>query len=338
MDLTTQYLGMTIKNPLVPSASPLSRSVDTARELEDAGASAIIMWSLFEEAITAESESMVRFLHHQETGFAEADDGFLPSWQDFESGLDLYLDNLRRLKEALAIPVIASLNGVTRGGWIRHAKELEQAGADALELNVYYVAGDITRSGAEVEQRYLDLLADLEGEIAIPINMKLSPSFSSVGNMALRLAEAGAAGVALFNRFYQPDINTDSLRLQPSLHPSTSTEALLAMRWIAILYGRIEGLSLGATGGIHTPEDAIKLLLAGADVVHLCSALLAKGPAHLGRILVGITDWMEEQGFESLSDFRGRVSALEVPNPAELERANYVSILDSYSFSPGVMV
>ena len=338
MDLTTQYLGMTIKNPLVPSASPLSRSVDTARELEDAGASAIIMWSLFEEAITAESESMVRFLHHQETGFAEADDGFLPSWQDFESGLDLYLDNLRRLKEALEIPVIASLNGVTRGGWIRHAKELEQAGADALELNVYYVAGDITRSGAEVEQRYLDLLADLEGEIAIPINMKLSPSFSSVGNMALRLAEAGAAGVALFNRFYQPDINTDSLRLQPSLHPSTSTEALLAMRWIAILYGRIEGLSLGATGGIHTPEDAIKLLLAGADVVHLCSALLAKGPAHLGRILVGITDWMEEQGFESLSDFRGRVSALEVPNPAELERANYVSILDSYSFSPGVMV
>lgn len=338
MDLTTQYLGMTIKNPLVPSASPLSKSLDSARELEDAGAAAIIMWSLFEEAVTAESESMVRFLHHQETGFAEADDGFLPDWQDFESGLDLYLDNLRRLKEGLEIPVIASLNGVTRGGWIKHARELEQAGADALELNVYYVAGDISQSGAEVEQRYLDLLADLKGEISIPINMKLSPSFSSIGHMVRRLGETGASGVALFNRFYQPDINIDNLRLQPSLHPSTSHDALLAMRWIALIYGRVDGLSLGATGGVHTPEDAIKLLLAGADVVHLCSALLAHGPAHLGRVLNGISDWMEEQGFESVGDFRGRVSALEIPNPAELERANYVNILDSYSFSPGVMV
>jgi dihydroorotate dehydrogenase (fumarate) len=168
--------------------------------------------------------------------------------------------------------------------------------------------------------------------------MKLSPAFSSVGNLVTQMAAAGANGVALFNRFYQPDINIDTLRLQPSLHPSTSAEALLAMRWIAILYGRIEGLSLGATGGGHTPEDAIKLLLAGADVVHLCSALLAKGPAYLSQIERGISDWMEEQGFESVSDFRGRVSALSVPNPAEFERSNYVHILDSYSFSPGVMV
>lgn len=338
MDLTTQYLGLTLKNPLVPSASPLSRSLDLARELEDSGASALIMWSLFEEAITAESESMARFLHQQETGFAEAEAGFLPDWEDFESMLDVYLENIRRLKEALEIPVIASLNGVTQGGWIRHARELEQAGADALELNVYYVAGDITLTGAQVEERYLSLLKDLRGHIQIPINMKLSPSFSSIGNLVTQLATAGASGVALFNRFYQPNINIDTLRLQPSLHPSTSAEALLAMRWIAILYGRIEGLSLGATGGVHTPEDAIKLLLAGADVVHLCSALLAKGPAYLRQIEQGITEWMETQGFESVEDFRGLVSALSIPNPAEFERSNYVNILDSYSFSPGVMI
>ncbi len=338
MDLTTRYLGLTIKNPFVPSASPLTKGVDMARELEDNGAAAVIMWSLFEEAISAESESMVRFLHHQEIGFAEAGDGFLPAWQDFESGLDLYLDNIRRLKDALDIPVIASLNGVTTSGWISHAKELEEAGADALELNVYYVAADIGQTGAEVEQRYLDLLTELRSQIQLPVNMKLSPSFSSVGNMVNRLAAAGANGVALFNRFYQPDINIDSLRLQPSLHPSTSADALLAMRWIAILYGRVNGLSLGATGGVHIPDDAIKLLLAGADVVHLCTALLAKGPAYLSRFIDGLTGWMAEQGFDSVEEFRGRVSALTVPNPAEFERANYVNILDSYSFSPGVMV
>jgi dihydroorotate dehydrogenase (fumarate) len=337
MDLTTKYLGMEIKNPLVPSASPLSRSIDMARELEDSGAAAIIMWSLFEESITSESESMVRFLHHQEIGFAEADAGFLPDFQDFAGGTERYLENLRKLKEALDIPVIASLNGVTPGGWIEHSKELEQAGADALELNVYYVAGDIEQSGAEVEQRYLTLLQELRDPIKIPINMKLSPAFSSVSNMVKRLEAAGTNGVALFNRFYQPDINVESMRLQPSLHPSTSAEALLAMRWIALLYGRTE-VSLGATSGIHTPEDAIKLLLAGADVVHMCSALLTRGPSYLKHILEGLTDWMEEQGFESVNDFRGRVSALSIANPAEFERANYVHVLDSYSFSPGVMV
>ncbi len=338
MDLTTKYLGLDLKNPLVPSASPLSKSVEMAKELEDSGASAIIMWSLFEEAITSESESMVRFLHHQDIGFGEANSGFIPAWHDFENGLELYLENIRRLKEALDIPVIASLNGVTPSGWISHAKELEQAGADALELNVYYIAGDITQTAAQVEDRYLTLLKDLRGQIQLPINMKLSPTFSSIGRMVTELAGAGANGVALFNRFYQPDINIDTLRLQPSLHPSTSAEALLAMRWIALLYGRVDNLSLGATGGVHTSEDAIKLLLAGADVVHLCSVLLAKGPKYVGRILDGITDWMGEQGFESVADFRGRVSALTVPNPAEFERANYVNILDSYSFSAGVMV
>jgi dihydroorotate dehydrogenase (fumarate) len=338
MDLTTKYLGFDLKNPIVPSASPLSKSIDQAKKLEDAGAAALIMYSLFEEAITAETETMNRFLHQQDTGFAEADDGFLPDWQDFSTGLEQYLDNLRQLKEALDIPVIASLNGVTPGGWIAHGKELEQAGADALELNVYYVAADIDQTGAQVEERYLEILRALKAQIGIPINMKLSPSFSSVGNMVTRLSGAGADGVALFNRFYQPDINIDSLRLQTSLHPSTSAEALLAMRWIAILYGRIDGLSLGATGGIHTADDAIKLLLAGADVVHLCSTLLRNGAGQVTQILNGLTDWMVDQGFESLDDVRGRVSALSVPNPAEFERANYVNIIDGYSFAPGVMV
>jgi dihydroorotate dehydrogenase (fumarate) len=338
MDLTTKYLGFDLKNPIVPSASPLSKSIDQAKELEDNGASALIMYSLFEEAITAESETMNRFLHQQGTGFAEAEDGFLPDWQDFSTGLEQYLDNLRKLKEALDIPVIASLNGVTPGGWIVHGKELEQAGADALELNVYYVAADIGKTSAEVEDRYLDILRALKAQISIPINMKLSPSFSSVGNMVQRLADAGADGVSLFNRFYQPDINIDSLRLQPSLHPSTSAEALLAMRWIAILYGRIDGLSLGATGGIHTPDDAIKLLLAGTDAVHLCSTLLKNGAGQVSRILTGLEAWMEEQSFESIEDVRGRVSALSVPNPADFERANYVNIIDGYSFASGVMV
>ena len=338
MDLTTKYLGFDLKNPIVPSASPLSKSIDQAKKLEDAGAAALIMYSLFEEAITAETETMNRFLHQQDTGFAEADDGFLPDWQDFSTGLEQYLDNLRQLKEALDIPVIASLNGVTPGGWIAHGKELEQAGADALELNVYYVAADIDQTGAQVEERYLEILRALKAQIGIPINMKLSPSFSSVGNMVKRLSGAGADGVALFNRFYQPDINIDGLRLQTSLHPSTSAEALLAMRWIAILYGRIDGLSLGATGGIHTADDAIKLLLAGADVVHLCSTLLRNGTGQVTQILNGLTDWMVDQGFESLEDVRGRVSALSVPNPAEFERANYVNIIDGYSFAPGVMV
>jgi len=338
VDLTTKFLGLDIKNPLVPSASPLTRSIAMARELEDNGAAAVIMWSLFEEAVTAESESMVRFLHHQETGFGEAEGGFLPAWSDFDNGLDLYLENVRRLKESLAIPVIASLNGVTPTGWISAAKDLQQAGADALELNVYYIAGDINQTPAQVEDRYLTLLRELRGQVALPINMKLSPAFSSLGNTIKRMADAGANGVALFNRFYQPDINIEGLRLQPSLQPSTSADALLAMRWIALLYGRIDGLSIGATGGVHTAEDAIKLLLAGADVVHLCSSLLARGPGHLAQILKGLTSWMEEQGFESLADFRGRVSALAVPNPAEFERANYVNVLDSYSFSAGVMV
>nr|VFJ87823.1 MAG: dihydroorotate dehydrogenase (fumarate) [Candidatus Kentron sp. LFY]VFJ89472.1 MAG: dihydroorotate dehydrogenase (fumarate) [Candidatus Kentron sp. LFY] len=336
MDLTTKYLGMEIKNPLVPSASPLSKSLDTARQLEDAGAAAIVMFSLFEEAIVAEEEALIRFLHHQDTGFGEAE-SFLPAQEDFVSSLDRYLNQLRAIKETLEIPVIASLNGVTPSGWIKHARVLEEAGADALELNVYFVAANPEQSGSEVEQRYLTLLHDLKQHISIPVNMKLSPSFSSVSHMVKRLGKAGADGVALFNRFYQPNINIDTMRLVPNLFPSNSTDALLAMRWIAILHGRTE-LSLGATGGIHGAEDAIKLLLAGADVVHLCTVLLDRGPAYLGNILQDIQSWMEQHGFDDIHEMRGRVSQYTVADPSELERANYVNVLDSYSVSPGAWV
>jgi dihydroorotate dehydrogenase (fumarate) len=334
MDLTTRYLGMTLKSPFVPSASPLSRSIEDAKRLEDNGAAAIIMYSLFEEAVTAEEETMVRFLHHQDTGFAEAE-SFLPDHYDFSNGQDRYLENLQALKQALDIPVIASLNGTTPGGWISHAQEMEQAGADALELNIYQVAADIDVSGSEIEQRYIELLTQLKQQVSIPINMKLSPAFSSVANMVKQLEATGAGGVSLFNRFYQPDINIDTLRLSSSLHTSTSAEILLAMRWIAILHGRT-GLSLGATGGVHTSEDAIKLLLAGADVVHLCSLLLEQGPTAVAKIISGLESWMEEMGFESIDEVRGRVSQQAVSDPSAFERVNYVHIIDSFNHSPGV--
>ncbi|HEB94834.1 MAG TPA: dihydroorotate dehydrogenase-like protein [Sedimenticola thiotaurini] len=335
MDLTTEYLGMTLKNPLVPSASPLSRSLEMARMMEDAGAAALVMYSLFEEAVTAEEEAMVRFLHHQETGFGEAD-SFLPDHMDFPGELDRYLEQVAALKATLEIPVIASLNGVTNGGWIDHAKEIQDAGADALELNVYYIAADIDTPCSEVEQRYVELLRELKQHIRIPINMKLSPAFSALGHMLRQLEAAGAGGVSLFNRFYQPDIDIHNLRLTPTLHPSTSREVLLPMRWIALLYGRT-GLSLGATSGVHTVDDVIKLLLAGADVVHLCSLLLEKGPLQIRHLLSDLQQWMEEQGFDGVSDVRGRLSHLNVPNPAELERSNYIQVLDSYSPGRGVL-
>jgi dihydroorotate dehydrogenase (fumarate) len=335
MDLKTKYLGLELSSPIVPNSSPLSRSLDMCRQLEDGGAGALIMYSLFEEAITSEEQSMVRFLHHQSIGSAEAD-SFLPDHVDFSGALDRYLENLRLLKEGLQIPVIASLNGVTPGGWIEQARELEKAGADALELNVYYIAGDITQSSAEVESRYLELLKSLRQEISIPINMKLGPWFSSIGYLIKQLEDTGANGVALFNRFYQPDIDIESMNLQPSLHPSSSIESLMAMRWIAILHGRT-GLSLGATTGIHTAEDAIKLLLAGADVVHMVSALLKHGPGHIQQVRIGIEEWMDENGFESVDEFRGRVSQAAIPNPSDFERANYVNVLDSYSQSTGVL-
>lgn len=334
VDLRTRYLGLELDNPLVPSASPLSRSLDTARVLEDAGAGAIVMYSLFEEELRHEEEAATRFLIDQEIGFGEAQ-SFLPLSDAYQHGLDQYLEQLQRLKRHLQIPVVASLNGVSLDGWICHGRALEDAGADALELNVYYVAADVHESGELIESRYLELLRELRAAVSLPIAMKLSPQFSSVPHMVKSLEQEGVQGVALFNRFYQPDIDLETLRVVPRLHLSSSRDALWAMRWIAILYGRVN-LTLAATGGVHTAADAVKMLLAGADVVHLCSALLQQGPGYLTQVRRGLEQWLEQSAFDSVAQMQGSASHLHSNDPTALERANYVAVLDNYTTGPGV--
>jgi dihydroorotate dehydrogenase (fumarate) len=334
IDLSTTYMGLALSNPLVPSASPQTRSLDTARQLEDAGAAAIVMHSLFEEELSHQEESMDRFLIHQDIGHAEAD-SFLPFHPEYKHGLDQYLEQLQALKQALDIPVIASLNGISLHGWLKHGKELEQAGADALELNVYYVAADPNQSAADVEKRYLDILRELRRHVTLPIAMKLSPQFSALPHFVSQLEKAGADAVSLFNRFYQPDIELESGSIIPHLQLSRPAEALLAIRWIAILYGRVS-LSLAATGGIHNASDAAKLLLSGADIIHLCSVLLKNGPQYLAEIKRGLEEWLERSEYDSVSDLKGRLSQSHVDDPSAFEHANYVWVLDSYTPARGV--
>ncbi|HNQ05462.1 MAG TPA: dihydroorotate dehydrogenase-like protein [Thiobacillaceae bacterium] len=333
-DLSTDYLGLGLRNPLVPSASPLSRHLDSALRLEDAGAAALVMYSLFEEELDAEAAMADRFLVNGHLGHGEAD-GFLPGHGDFTSGLDRYLEQLRRLKERLEIPVVASLNGVSPSGWVELGKELQQAGADALELNVYHVAADGDQPAETVETRYLGLLTALRQTVSLPIVMKLSPYFSSLPHFVRQLEQAGARGVALFNRFFQPDIDLESLRVENRLTLSRSDEALLRITWIAILHGRTR-LTLAATGGVHGPQEAIKLLLAGADVVHMASCLLQHGPQRLTDILRGLERWMMEKEYDSVAQLKGSMSQQHLPDPTVLARANYLHVLDSYSFASGV--
>ena len=328
IDLTTRYLGLALKNPFVPSSSPLSKQLDRAKQLEDHGAAALVMYSLFEEEIEAEEAVAHDLGHHQDIGHGEAS-SYLPMYDDYPSHRDEYLGQLRKLKEALDIPVIASLNGTSPGGWVRHARAIEEAGADALELNVYHVAADITESGKLVEDRVLKTVHELRGQVQLPIGLKLSTSFSSVGNLVQRVDAVGADGVALFNRFYQPDIDLDDLTTVQSLHLSNSADSLLAMRWIAILFGRVD-LSLAATGGVHTAEDALKLLLCGADVTYMCSALLTAGPGHLDEMLSGVTTWMEDNEYESVEQLKGSLSQMHCPDPVAFERGNYIEILSRF--------
>ncbi|MEW6415503.1 MAG: dihydroorotate dehydrogenase-like protein [Pseudomonadota bacterium] len=334
MDLSTAYLGLALKNPLVPSASPLTRDLDTALRLEDAGAAALVMHSLFEEELRAEDAMLDRFLVHADLGHAESD-GFLPDLDAYRGGLERYVTHLHRLKRRLEIPVVASLNGVSADGWVELGRELELAGVDALELNVYHVAADMQQPGHAVEARYLELLADLRRVVNLPIAMKLSPYFSSLPNFVKQLEAAGAQGVALFNRFYQPDIDLDEMRMIDRLHLSTAAEALLRIRWIAILHGRTR-LTLAATGGVHSAGEALKLLLAGADVVHLASCLLAHGPEKLTEILAGVQNWMEEKEYESLAQLQGSMSQQNLPDPSIVARASYLRVLDSFTARPGV--
>jgi len=334
IDLSTDYLGLRLKNPLVPSASPLSRNIDTALRLEDAGAAALVMYSLFEEELHAEDAMLERFLLHAELGHGEAD-SFLPDFGEFQGGLERYLSHLHQLKRRLEIPVVASLNGVSPSGWVELGRALEQAGADALELNVYHVAADMLESGEAVEARYLSLLRELRSVVSLPIVMKLSPFFSSLPNFVKQLELAGAQGVALFNRFYQPDIDLDKLIVVDQLHLSYPDEALLRIRWLSILHGRTQ-LTLAATGGVHSESEALKLLLVGADVVHLASCLLQHGPDKLTEILAAMQNWMEEKEYESVAQLKGSMSQKNLSDPAAMARSSYLRVLDSFSPRPGV--
>lgn len=339
IDLSTDYVGLKLKNPLVPSASPLSRTLDGALALEDAGASALVMHSLFEEELRAEEGMADRFLLHADLGNAEAD-GFLPDDGQFQSCFDQYLEHLQKLKTRLEIPVIASLNGVSLSGWVELGKEMQQAGADALELNVYHVAADAIHSGAEVEVRYITLLHELRNVVKLPIIMKLSPFFSSLPHFIGQLEQAGANGVALFNRFMQPDIDLgespqDRLSMVEQLHLSYPDEVLLRMRWIAILRGRTP-LSLAATGGVHGYQEVMKLLLAGADVVHMTSCLLQHGPQRLAQILQDVERWMSEREYESVAQLKGSMSQKNLPDPSAVERASYIRAIRNFEPPRGV--
>jgi len=329
MDLTTDYLGLALKNPIVPSASPLSKNIDTAKRLEDAGASALVMYSLFEEEMIEEAENLDFLMEGQSLGTAEAD-SYLPVADCYKNCLDLYLEQLDKLKGALEIPVIASLNGVTNGGWIEHAKDIEEAGADALELNIYYIPTDITESGAEVENRYIDILKSVKQQVSIPVTCKLTSQFSSPGHLVKQLEIAGANGVSLFNRFYQPDINLQSLEIDPKLSLSSPYESLLRMHWIALIRGHTE-MSLAATGGIHDVQSVVKLLLVGADVTHLCSVLLKQGPDVVKTIIDNLAQWMDENDYESVSQLKGSLSQGKAINPIAFERVNYLEVLQGYS-------
>lgn len=329
MDLSTSYLGMTLKNPLVPSSSPLTRDLANLRQMEDAGAAAIVLYSLFEEQIDRESEVLDQYLTQGTESFAEAL-SYFPEAPEYRSGPDEYLEHLWRAKQALDIPIVASLNGVSSGGWIGYARDMEQAGADALELNVYYLPTNPHLSSSEVEQIYLDILRDVKSAVSIPVAMKLSPYFSSTAFMAHRLAEAGASGLVLFNRFYQPDLDLENLAVVPNLQLSSSHELRLPLPWTAILYGRVQ-TDLALTTGVHTVTDVLKGVAAGAAVTMMASELLQHGISRLTTLLDGIEEWLVELEYESLTQLQGSLSHMNCAEPAAFERANYMRVLSSYA-------
>ncbi len=330
MDLRTKYLGLDLKNPLYASPSPLSRDLGNIRRMEDAGASAVVLYSLFEEEINQESHALDRYLSDGTESYAEALTYFPEAPAYRAIGPDAYLEHIFRAKHAVNIPIIASLNGVSTGGWVRYAREMQGAGADALELNIYYVPTSIDLSSAEVEQIYIDLIHDVRASVQIPIAVKLSPYFSSTANMMHRLSEAGADGLVLFNRFYQPDLDLENLEVVPNLILSKSDEMRLPLRWIAILYGRIQA-DLALTTGVHTAQDALKAVAAGANVAMMTSEILQNGIGRFGEILHEMSRWLEEREYLSLEELQGSLSQKNVAAPAAFERANYIQIVRSYS-------
>lgn len=327
MDLTTTYMGLDLKHPLVPSASPLSKNVDSIRSLEDAGASAVVMYSLFEEQITHESHRLDYFLSYGTESFAEAL-SYFPEMSSYNIGPDEYLTLISKARTATNIPIIGSLNGVSSGGWIDYAQKIEQAGAHGLELNVYYLPTDPHLSGANVEQMYLDVLADVKQTVSIPVAMKLSPFFSATANIAHRLVLQGVNALVLFNRFYQPDFDLENLTVTPNLVLSDPNELRLPLRWVSILYGRIP-VDFAITSGVHTHLDVLKSMMAGAKVTMVASELLQHGLKRINEILAEMIWWMEEHEYESVKQMQGSLSQQNVAEPAAFERANYMKILNS---------
>ncbi len=328
MDLTTTYLGLKLRNPIVPSAGPLSHSIDSMKRLEDAGAAAVVMYSLFEEQIAHDSAELSHYLSYGTESFAESLTYF-PDVGEYNLGPDAYVELVRKAKESLSIPVIGSLNGITAGGWTDYARKIQQAGADALELNVYYISTDPDIPAREVEDRYAELLHAVKRSVTIPVAMKLSPYFSSLGHMARRLDNAGVDGLVLFNRFYQPDLDLENLEVLPNVILSTPQALRLPLRWIAILHGRIKA-NLAATSGIHTAEDVIKMLMAGADVTMMCSAPLKHGPEQITKTIAGVRQWMLDHEYVSVAQMKGSMSQKSVADPAAFERANYMKALQRY--------
>jgi dihydroorotate dehydrogenase (fumarate) len=322
IDLSTTYLGLKLRTPLVPSASPLSQELDSMRRLEDSGASAIVLGSLFEEQLRQESVELDHRLGEHNESFAEAL-SYLPEPSEFRLGPEGYLNYIQKAKKAVAVPVIASLNGATVGGWTAYAKQIQQAGADAIECNIYAIPSNPEIPAAEIEEQYIDIVKAVKSAVTIPVTVKLSPFFTNMANMAKRLDTAGADGLVLFNRFYQPDIDLEELEIHPNVLLSTPQALRLPLTWIGILYGRLR-LSLAATSGVHGPEDVIKLLMVGADVTMLCSALLRNGISHLGYIEEGLVRWMEKHEYESVQQMKGSMSQLRCPDPSAFERAQYM--------------
>ncbi len=329
IDLSTRYLGIGLKHPIVASASPLTGSIDSLKRLEDEGVAAVVLPSLFEEQIEHDEMATHNLMLYGSELSPEAS-GFFPEQQKYNTGPDRYLKLIADAKKALSVPVIASLNGYTPGGWTAIARQLEQAGADAIELNVYFLATKLDDSSAAVESRYIDLVKSVAGQVKVPVAVKVAPYFSAMANMANRLAQAGASGLVLFNRFLQPDIELEELQVTPHLVLSTSDELRLALRWIAILRGRVTA-SLAATGGAHTPDDVLKLLLAGADCVMIASSLLKKGPAQVGVLVRGVMEWLAEREYSSVEQMKGSLSQQACPDPDAFERANYMKALKSYT-------
>lgn len=329
VDLSTKYLGLQLKNPVVVAACPLTADVANLKKLEKAGAAAIVLPSLFEEQIVHDDVETQAVYDRGAESFAEATQYF-PELDDYRVGPAAYLETIRKAKQAVSIPVIASLNGVSDGGWVQYAKQIQEAGADALELNIYFIAADVAETGAQVEKRYIDLVAAVKKAISIPLAVKVGPYFSSPGNMALRLAEVGADGLVIFNRFLQPDIDLEELEVTPRLALSSALEELLPMRWVAILHKRVKA-SLALTSGIHDAQGMLKALLAGADVGMVASVLYTKGFGQIAAILEGMKFWMEEKEYKSVAELKGVMSQQNCPDPTAFERGNYMKALTSFT-------